>query len=213
MEVKQFIFNPFQENTYLLSNEAKECIIIDPGTLFEQERTTLINYIKQNGLRLTHILLTHLHLDHIFGCKALYDEFGVLPKANKEDEFLLDIYPEQMRMFGLMNNEKTVPLKGYLSDGDKIPFGNETIEVIHTPGHSQGGLCFYVPQERTIFSGDTLFQCSIGRTDLPGGDMEQILHSIQYEIMGLPEFTTVRPGHGPETTIEFERANNPYLHV
>ncbi len=212
MEFKRFIFNPFQENTYLISNEAKECIIIDPGALFEQERTSLIHYIKQNGLKLTRILLTHPHLDHIFGCKSLYDEFGILPEAHKEDEFLLDLYPEQIRMFGLPNQETTVRLKGYLSDGDKIQFGETVIEVIHTPGHSQGGLCFYLPKERIVFSGDTLFQCSIGRTDLQGGDMEQILHSIRHKILTLPEFTTLYPGHGPETEVEFERTHNPFLH-
>lgn len=213
MEIKQFIFNPFQENTYVISNEKKECIVIDPGALFDLERTRLVDYIKQNNLQLTRVLQTHLHLDHIFGSKTLYDEFGVLPEAHQEDEFLLDVFPQQMRRFGFTNEEKCVPLKGHLSDGDIIQFGQTDIHVIHTPGHSPGGLCFYSPADRIIFCGDSLFQCSIGRTDLEGGNEIKLLQSIKTKIFTLPEYTTVLSGHGPETSIEFEISHNPYFHV
>lgn len=211
MEIKQFIFNPFQENTYVLSNEEKECIVIDPGCLFDEECDRLVDYIRQNGLHLTHILLTHLHLDHIFGCKRLHDEFGVLPEAHKADEFLLELFPAQMKMFGLMEDKETVPLKGHLTAGETIQFGTSEWHVIHTPGHSPGGLCFYSPQERVLFSGDTLFQCSVGRCDLSGGNGHILVQSIKEKLLILPEFTTVYPGHGPETSIEFESANNPFI--
>lgn len=212
MEIKRFIFNPFQENTYLLINEKRECIIIDPGALFDMERKHMVEYIQQNGLKLTRILQTHLHLDHIFGCKRLFDEFGVSPEAHQEDEFLLERFPDQMKRFGFSNEEPTVPLKGYLSEGDIIPFGETQLQVIHTPGHSPGGLCFYAQTERVVFCGDSLFQCSIGRTDLEGGSEAKLLHSIKHKILTLPEFTTVYSGHGPETSIEFERNHNPYFH-
>lgn len=212
MEIKQFIFNPFQENTYLLSNDEKECIVIDPGALFEMERTQLVNYIKENGLQLKRVLQTHLHLDHIFGCKTLFDEFGVSPEAHAADEFLLERFPEQMRQFGMMGEEKCVPLKGYLKEGMVIPFGKSELHVIHTPGHSPGGLCFYAPQENIVFCGDSLFQGSIGRTDLEGGNGSSLIQSIQQKILTLPGNTEVRSGHGPKSTIEFELRYNPFFH-
>ncbi len=212
MEVKQFIFNMFQENTYVLTDEEKNCIIIDPGCFFEEEQERLVGYIRSNGLRLTRIIQTHLHLDHIFGCQVLFDGFGIQPEAHASDEFFLDIFPTYGRKFGIDEELKCVPLKSYLSDGDVIKLGDSELHVIHTPGHSPGGVCFYAPKEKLLFSGDSLFMGSIGRTDLERGNGPELIRSLTEKLMVLPVDTTVLPGHGPKTSIGFEKANNPYIH-
>ena len=212
MEIKQFIFNMFQENTYVLTDEEKNCIIIDPGCFFEEEKERLVGYIRSNGLKLTRIIQTHLHLDHIFGCLTLFDGFGIQPEAHAADEFFLDIFPTYGRKFGIDVELKCVPLKSYLSDGDVIKLGESELHVIHTPGHSPGGVCFYAPKEKLLFSGDSLFMGSIGRTDLERGNGPELIRSLTNKLMILPEDTTVLPGHGPKTTIGFEKANNPYIH-
>ncbi len=211
MEIKQFIFNMFQENTYVLTDEEKNCVIIDPGCFFEEEKQRLVDHIKENNLKITRIIHTHLHLDHIFGCKTLFDEFGVRPEAHAMDEFLLDIFPTYGKKFGIEDELKCVPLKGYLNDGDVITIGDSELHVIHTPGHSPGGVCYYEPKENILFSGDSLFMGSIGRTDLEKGNGHDLIHSVKEKLMVLPERTTIFPGHGPKTTVGFEKAHNPYI--
>lgn len=211
MEIKQFIFNMFQENTYVLTDENHNCVIIDPGCFFDEEKEHLINHIKENNLKIKHIVHTHLHLDHIFGCKALFDEFGVQPEAHQADEFLLDIFPSYGKKFGIDEELECVPLKSYLKEGDIITIGATELHVIHTPGHSPGGICLYAPKENLLFSGDSLFMGCIGRCDLERGNETDLISSIQSKLLNLPDNTVVMPGHGPKTSIGFEKSSNPYI--
>lgn len=211
MNIKRFEFNMFSENCYVLSDADGEAIIIDPGCYSQQEQRQLDEYITDNGLRVTHVLNTHLHLDHIFGNPFVTRRFGVSAEACKEDEFLLPILDRQCRMFGLQENEKSVPLGGYICDGDVIPFGHSRLTAIHVPGHSPGGMAFYSREEHCLFSGDSLFRGSIGRTDLERGDFETLRNAVTTRLLTLPDETDVYPGHGFPTTIGLEKQINPYL--
>lgn len=212
MKIKQIQNNPFQENTYVVWDEtSKEAAIVDCGALFPQEEETIEAFINDNNLKVKYILNTHLHLDHCFGNAWAAEHYGVLPMAHEDDETLLARMGEQARMFGLPFEVKTEKLGGYLKDGDVLMLGNNEIKVIHTPGHSRGGLCFYIPTAGLLISGDSLFEGSIGRTDLEGGSYATLIKSIQEKLMTLPEETVVYPGHGPYTTIGDEKRSNPFL--
>ena len=159
------------------------------------------------------MLNTHLHLDHIFGNPFLLREFGWKAEANQADEFLLEEAPKQSRMFGFHLQEKTVPLGKYLHDGDIITFGHTQLEAIHVPGHSPGSLVYYCASEHCMFSGDVLFQGSIGRADLAGGNFDQLIENICSRLFVLPNETIVYPGHGAPTTIGIEKAENPFFRI
>lgn len=210
MTIKTFVFSPFMENTYVAYDETKECIIIDPGCFTGAEQQELLQFIGENQLTVKHLINTHLHLDHVFGNVFVEKTYGVLAKAHKADEFLLQQINAQAEMFGLIYNGHP-ELKEYLSEGDTVTFGNVTLRAIHVPGHSPGSLCFYDAISSTLFAGDVLFQGSIGRTDLPKGNYEQLIDGISTKLLALPEETTVYCGHGPTTTIGYEKAYNPYL--
>ncbi|MBO4370163.1 MAG: MBL fold metallo-hydrolase [Paludibacteraceae bacterium] len=212
MFVKRFIFNPIQVNTYLAIDEkSKQCVLIDAGCLEASEQEELATYIRNHDLQLTHVLNTHLHLDHCFGNAFIYRTFGVGPEAHRDDENLLGILKAHAQMFGIDFNDDVQPLHGYLSEGDVISFGESRLSVIHVPGHSRGGLAFYSESDKLLFSGDSLFKNSIGRTDLHGGNYRILVSNLITKIMILPGETDVYPGHGDMTTIEDERLNNPYL--
>lgn len=210
MQIKLFSFNPFQVNTYLLINDANECILIDAGCFDARECSKLSSYITENKLSLKRVLNTHLHLDHIFGNKFIYEQFGIKPEGHQADDFLIERFPLMAKNFGI-NSESTIELGNYLKDNDKIILGEINLTVLHTPGHSPGGISFYAEKENCLFSGDTLFLGSIGRTDLEGGNFECLKESIENKLFILPENTLVFPGHGPKTSIAFEKNNNPYL--
>ena len=203
MKIKRFEFNMFPVNCYVLSDETKEAVIIDAGCFYEEEKQALKKYIDDNGLNVKHLLNTHLHLDHIFGNSFLLKEYGLKAEANQADA--------QARMFGFQLPEPTVPLGKYVCDGDIITFGNTKLEAIHVPGHSPGSIVYYCKEESCLFSGDVLFQGSIGRADLTGGNFDELREHICSRLFVLPGDTIVYPGHGDPTTIGAEKRNNPFF--
>ncbi len=201
----------FPVNCYVLSDETKEAVVIDAGCFYEDEKQALKNYITSNELKVTRLLCTHLHLDHIFGNPFMLKEYGLKAEANQADEFWLERAPQQSRMFGFELKEPPVPLGKYICDGDTITFGNTSLEAIHVPGHSPGSLVFYCKEEKCMFSGDVLFQGSIGRADLAGGNFDELREHICSRLFVLPEETVVYPGHGAPTSIGIEKRENPFF--
>ncbi len=211
MKLKSFVFNPVEENTYLLYDDSKECVIIDPGCFTTAEETTLKEFIAEKGLTVKHMINTHLHFDHCFGIRYVSKTYGVDLQAHAGDEEFLQRLPEQAARFGFRINGENPEIGHYLREGDEIRFGEQTLKVIHVPGHSPGSVVFYSVDHGCIFVGDVLFQQSIGRTDLPGGDYDTLVEGIRSKLYTLPDETRVFPGHGPETTIGFEKRNNFYV--
>lgn len=201
----------FPVNCYVLWDETKEAVVIDPGCFYDEEKQTLKNFILSNGLQVKHLLNTHLHLDHIFGNPFMLQEFGLSASANQADEFWIDEAPKQSRMFGFRLQEAPVPLGHYINDGDRITFGQTTFEAIHVPGHSPGSLVYYCETNHCMFSGDVLFQGSIGRADLEGGNFNELVDRIRNRLFTLPNETVVYPGHGAPTTIGSEKLENPFF--
>jgi len=211
MTVKTFTFNPFQENTYLLYDETGEAVIVDAGCLHQSEKLFLKNFITENQLQLKRVLNTHLHIDHQFGNKFLFETYDLKPEAGEEDEFLLENVQKQAAMFGLPLNETAQPLGAYIVDLQEIKFGNSLLKALHCPGHSPGSMCLYNEKDGVLIAGDVLFKGSIGRTDLQKGDYATLIRSITNKLLVLPDETIVYCGHGPITTIGDEKRNNPYL--
>ena len=211
MTIKTFTFNPFQENTYLVFDETNEAVIIDAGCLQAGEKQVLTRFIEDNKLTLKRVLNTHLHLDHQFGNKFLFDTYGIAPEACIEDEFLLDNVVAQARSYGFPVTEEAQPLGAYIIENQEITFGNSSFKAIHAPGHSPGSMVLYSEKDGVMFAGDVLFQGSIGRTDLPKGDYASLILAITKKLLVLPDSTVVYCGHGPSTTIGYEKKNNPYL--
>jgi glyoxylase-like metal-dependent hydrolase (beta-lactamase superfamily II) len=211
LNIERFAVNMLQENCYIVSDETKECVIIDCGAFYEDERNAITSYIRNNGLTPKHLLCTHGHLDHNFGNDTIYREFNIKPEVSERDEKLMSHVKQQASQFYGMELEIDMPPAGkLLADNDLITFGNHTLKVLETPGHSKGSLCFYCEDEHVLFSGDTLFRGSIGRTDLGSGSMMMIIQSLRF-LAQLPDDTEVHPGHGPSTTIGYEVAHNPYI--
>ncbi len=210
IKVSYFTFSPIQENTYLLCNEMQQAIIIDPGCYFPGEESTLENYIIDNKLQPVKLLNTHCHLDHVFGNKWAAEKYKLELHLHKNEEALLKYAPASGQMYGLSFKNYAGPLH-FLEEGDMIMFGNDELEVILAPGHSPGSICFYCRKQHFIIGGDVLFRESIGRTDLPAGNHNQLLQSIREKLFVLPGETIVYPGHGEPTTIGYEKNNNPFL--
>jgi glyoxylase-like metal-dependent hydrolase (beta-lactamase superfamily II) len=212
MEVKIFEFNPISENTYIAYDETKECVIIDPGCFFPDEKMLLLNFILDNDLIVKHLLNTHLHFDHVFGNNFIHEQFHLDTEANKGDEFLLEQLPAQLQMFGFVNEDSRIPkISKYLNENDVVTFGNQRLIVMQVPGHSPGSIVFYNQEAGCVFVGDALFRGSVGRTDLAGGNHQQLIDGIKEKLMKLPPDTVVYSGHGPLTTIREEARNNFYL--
>jgi hydroxyacylglutathione hydrolase len=211
MTIKTFTFNPFQENTYLVYDETNEAVIIDAGCLQAGEKQVLTRFIEDNKLTLKRVLNTHLHLDHQFGNKFLFDTYGIAPEACIEDEFLLENVVAQARSYGFPVTEEAQPLGAYITENQELKFGNSSLKAIHAPGHSPGSMVLYSEKDGVMFAGDVLFQGSIGRTDLPKGDYASLILAITKKLLVLPDSTVVYCGHGPSTTIGYEKKNNPYL--
>lgn len=212
MKISRLSFNAFQELTYVLwDEESKECAIIDPGCYYARERQVLENFIKNNELKVKYLLLTHIHLDHYFGAPFVARTYDVPVSACQADEFLLDMMSLQADMYGTPLPDQPIAIGNYLKAGDTLHLGNEPIEVRQVPGHSKGSLAYYLPQSGCVFCGDALFEGSIGRTDLPGGDFNELLSAIRSQLFTLPPETVVYPGHGGDTTIEIEMRSNPFL--
>ncbi|MCD7710589.1 MAG: MBL fold metallo-hydrolase [Porphyromonadaceae bacterium] len=212
LQVKSFICNPIEENTYIVWEEAsRECAIIDAGCYTPEEKAAVQDFIRQEGLSVKYLLSTHLHFDHIFGNAFVACTFGVSLSASGDDQFLLDHFADQVALFGLPPVEPTIFIGNLLSENDTLSIGGYTFTVLQVPGHSPGSLVYYAAQAGVAFTGDALFKESIGRTDLWGGDQLQLVSAIQQKLFTLPDATVVYPGHGPSTTIGHEKAHNPYV--
>lgn len=212
MKIIRFVFNMFGENTYIVFDETtREAAVIDPGMLREAEEEAISRYIDDNKLQLKHIVNTHLHLDHVFGVNYLKNRYGVKLAAGESDEPLLARLNASARRFGIQHDFDAVMLDVRLKAGERIYLGKEYLEVIPVAGHSRGGLALYAPEDKVVFTGDSLFEGSIGRTDLPGGDHATLIKEIRKNLLTLPDDTMVLPGHGNATTIGREKAGNPYL--
>lgn len=210
MNIKSFYFNELRECCYLVWDGTGECVVIDPGFGSENEFSRLKKFISENGLKPVKILLTHGHFDHVMGLEDAWRYWNVPVFGSVLDSIQIEKAPEYCSMLGL----KSTPFTGQLTDikdGDLVKFGQTELEVIFTPGHTQGGVCYYCRAESVLFSGDTLFAGSIGRTDHIGGDYEQLISSISRKLMTLDSDVDVLPGHGPATNIGYERSTNPFL--
>lgn len=210
LTVKSFTFSPVQENTYVLYNELKQCCIIDPGCYFPEEREELKTAIEKTGLTPVLLLNTHCHLDHVFGNKFVHDTWRLSLHLHEKEKPLLDFAPASGEKWGLPFDNYNGPLV-YLKEGNKIKIDEDELEIRFTPGHSPGSVSFYHEAGGFIIGGDVLFNGSVGRTDLPGGDMSILVNSIQTEFFTLPDETKVYSGHGPVTTVGFEKMNNPFV--
>ncbi len=213
LEIKQFTVNPFQENTYIVwDSGTRAAAIIDCGALFPEEEERIDVFVREKGLNIRHIINTHLHLDHSFGNAWASARFDIKPVAAQADEFLIAHIRQHAAAFGLPADiVHEFRLGGYISDNDVITIGDIKMEVIATPGHTPGGICLYCEEDGLLFAGDTLFEESVGRTDLPGGSHTDLLNSISSRLMPLPDETKVLCGHGPATTIGHERHYNPFI--
>ena len=210
--IKTFPFNLLQENTYVVSDETHECVIIDCGAYYEEERKAITDYITGNGLRPTHLLATHGHWDHNLGIDTIFNAFGLQVEAAAEDEFLITDIPHNFQSIIGAPLRRKFPAVGRFFDKDEvIRFGNHELQVLKTPGHSPGSVVFYCAQEHIAFTGDTLFRMSVGRTDFEGGNYEALMNSLNQILANLPVETIVLPGHGPQSTIGEELRFNPYL--
>ncbi len=212
MHIVKFTVNPFGENTYILrSSTSNKAIVVDPGMMTAPEREAVDGYITQNGLEPQCILVTHMHVDHVASAAWLAGKYGLRIMASKADAALAASLPSQAARFGLKIEVNPIDDYDTIGDGDSLSLDGEAINVLASPGHSPGGLAYYLPQSGAVLVGDSLFLGSIGRTDLPGGSHEQLVESIKAKILPLPSDTVVLPGHGPQTSVADEKAHNPYL--
>lgn len=210
MKITCLTFNPFQENTYLLHDETNECVVVDPGCYEKSEREELKKFIEDNNLKVVRLLNTHCHIDHVLGNKFVADTYGVPLEIHPDDEQTLRSVPAYAPAYGFPMYAEQLPEK-FFNEGDKIRFGNTELDVLFAPGHAPGHVVFYNSKEKVVIGGDVLFQGSIGRTDLPGGNFDTLINSIRTKLFALPDEVTVYPGHGPETTIGYEKKYNPFL--
>jgi Zn-dependent hydrolases, including glyoxylases len=208
--VKNFIFNAFQVNSFVLSDETGECIVVDAACYSQKEKDIIDQYISDNGLTVKKIVNTHCHVDHVLGARHLVEKYNPSFEIHDSEVRLLTDAPKHGVVFGFIVEEPPVAT-GYLSEGTDVTFGKSSLKVIHVPGHSPGSVAFYCPEQNFIIVGDVLFRGSIGRTDLPGGNYDQLMDSILSKLMALPDDTQVWPGHGPATTIHEEALSNPFL--
>ncbi|MGB0885069.1 MAG: MBL fold metallo-hydrolase [Chitinophagales bacterium] len=210
MKIQSFTFNPFQENTYVVYDDTKQCIIIDPGCYSPQEKQYLLEFLEDNNLKPVRLLNTHCHLDHVFGNDFIKEKFGLKLEAHKNEIPMLELAPISASKYGCpMETPSGIDL--FLDENDVITFGNSKLSILFTPGHSPGSISFYSQKHQFVIAGDVLFRLSIGRTDLPMGNHEQLLNSVREQLFTLDKKTSVYSGHGPETSIGYEIANNPFF--
>lgn len=213
MKIAIFQLSMFGINTYVVYDpQTRDCAIIDPGMSTQRENEAVDNFIKKNDLTVTHLINTHLHIDHVFGNKHVSDTYDVKPQLHADDMALGSRVKQQAQMFGMPESPENVEPGKYLKEGDIIHIGNGELKVLHVPGHSPGSIVLYDKKDGFAIVGDVLFQGSIGRTDLPGGNHQQLIEGIKEKLLTLPDDTVIYPGHGPHTTIGDEKRYNPYLH-
>ncbi len=209
-KLQKFIFNPFQENTYILSSTTNECIIIDPGCMDAMECASISAFITEHQLTPKRILLTHAHIDHILGLAYIQDTYQIEAECHPAEIDNFESAKVVGDAYGIPYHPAKAPIYS-LSHGMEIIFNEYQIRCISAPGHSPGSICFYMEDQQSLLGGDVLFHESIGRTDLPGGNHEQLLNSIQSRIYTLPDETKVYSGHGMETEVGYEKQNNMFI--
>jgi hydroxyacylglutathione hydrolase len=209
ISIKSFIFNAFMENTYILYDETKECVVIDPGCYDQRERNIVSEFIKEKNLKVVKLLNTHCHIDHVLGNDFIKKEFNVDLYIHKLEEATLKSVEVYAPAYGFKNYEQT-KADFYLSEGVDVNFGNSTLAVMFAPGHAPGHVVFYSKEQNFLIGGDVLFRRSIGRTDLPGGDHETLIKSIKTKLFPLDNETVVYSGHGDVTNIGHEKKYNPF---
>ncbi|MFY0651598.1 MAG: MBL fold metallo-hydrolase [Cyclobacteriaceae bacterium] len=209
IEIQNFVFNAFMENTYVIYDESKEAIIVDPGCYERQEEEELTSFIESENLNVVKLVNTHCHIDHVFGNQFVKDKYGVGLYIHKADEETLRSVKVYAPAYGFTNYNEA-EADGYFDVSDTLDFGNSSFEIVFVPGHAPGHIAFINKEQKVCIGGDVLFDGSIGRTDLPGGNFEQLIQSIHTELFVLDDDTTVYPGHGGTTTIGKEKMSNPF---
>ncbi|MBT3385729.1 MAG: MBL fold metallo-hydrolase [Prolixibacteraceae bacterium] len=210
IKVEKFEVNPLRENSFVLSDESGECVFVDPGFFYREERREIKEYIADNKLKPIKIINTHCHFDHIMGVEFIRNEYKIPLCAHADDAFWINKASEQGQMFGF-DMKPVAPIDYFLNEKETLTFGDSLLEIIHIPGHSPGHIVFYNNENNFLIAGDVLFYGSIGRSDLPGGDHETLISNIKNKLFQLPGNTKVFCGHGPETTLGFEKSTNPFL--
>jgi len=211
-EIGIFTFNAFQENTYVLYDETKECVIIDPGCSSTEEERRLVNFIEEKGLKPVRLIMTHGHVDHMLGNAFVVDKYNLEVEIHEGEVPVLMMSPQVGRMYGFPVTPSPNPKpEKYIKEGDILTFGNTTLKALLTPGHSPASISFYCEAGNFVIGGDVLFRQSIGRTDLPGGSFSTLINSIKTQLYPLGDEVKVFPGHGPDTTIGYEKKFNPFL--
>ena len=210
LQIKSFTFNPFAENTYVLYDEMGEAVIIDPGCYEKSEKAELFDFVKAEQLTPVKVLNTHCHIDHVLGNAFVINTYDIPLWFHKDEEPILRAVPSYASNYGFPMYQDS-QASHYIKDGEVVKFGHTALQSILVPGHAPGHLVFYHEESKTCIGGDTLFQGSIGRTDLPGGHHETLLKAIKSRLFALPDDTTVYPGHGPATTIGEEKIYNPFV--
>ena len=212
MLITRFVCNMVRENTYLIHDDRGDAALIDCGAFYSEEQEAIIQSILENHLTLKRLLNTHGHFDHVFGAKCIQGTYGIGIEIDENEKDTYKSAATQMMQFiGQPLPLELAPVANYFHDGDILTVGDLNLHVIATPGHTPGGVCFYLPEEKVLFSGDSLFREEIGRCDLPGGNESQLVNALKSKVLVLPDDVTVYPGHGEATTIGHERAHNPYL--
>jgi hydroxyacylglutathione hydrolase len=211
IEIHCFTFSPFQENTYVLWDETKECIIFDPGCYEKQERDALSKFIIDKQLKPVRLINTHCHLDHVFGNGYVANKYGLTLEAHEGEVPVLASFLDVCRRYGIPGADPSPAIGKFIKDGDTIEFGSTQLKTMFTPGHSPASLSFYCESGGFVIAGDVLFHESIGRTDLPGGNFDTLMESIKTRLFILPDATIVYSGHGPTTTIRHEKEYNPFV--
>ncbi len=210
LTVKTFQFNDFGVNTYVLANENNECLIIDPGCYSKAEQTSFDDFLKTSKYKVEKFIITHCHIDHILGIAHLEEKFGVGAWIHPAGKEFLRASVGYASVFGF-ELERAITPAGFINEGEQISLGSDKLEVLYTPGHAEGSVCFVNHAQKMVFTGDVLFHNSIGRTDLPTGDYDLLISSIKNKLMTLSDDYTVYPGHMAKTTIGNERKNNPFF--
>jgi glyoxylase-like metal-dependent hydrolase (beta-lactamase superfamily II) len=210
IQIKTFVFSPFYENTYVLYDETRQAVVIDPGCNTSAERNTLKDFIQSNDLQVVKLLNTHCHIDHVFGNQFIKDTYGVKLYIHRLDVPTLKACKFASEMYGIKPFIESEP-DVFVAEGETIEFGNSKLDILFVPGHAPGHIAFVAKEQKSVWSGDCLFKESIGRTDFPGCNHQDLMDSITQKLFALGDDFTVYSGHGPTTTIAHEKAHNPFL--
>ncbi|MFA8298700.1 MAG: MBL fold metallo-hydrolase [Hyphomicrobiales bacterium] len=208
--IEKLVFNPFQVNTFIIYDETKECVIVDAACYGSDEEQILADFIKDKGLKPVHLIDTHCHIDHILGNRFAATTYNLELSAHRDSEFFVERSLESAAMYGFKLENPLMP-SIYLKEGDEVKFGNSKLKIAEAPGHANGSICLISEEGNFVVTGDVLFKDSIGRTDLPTGDLDLLLSNIKEKLFVLDKDMKVHPGHGPETSIGYEKQNNPFV--